>query len=216
MHWYDLIIEERTKEYYQQLMQFLDVEYERTTVYPPRLNIFNAFILAPFNKIKVVWINQDPYINGEATGLALSVSNETRTPPTLKNILKELKSDLGIDHQNDLSGWAREGVLLLNTVMTVEAGKSLSHVNKGWETFTDVIIKKINSDLSGVVFLLCGRPAQSKKILINQDKHFIIETSHFSPLAATKTDKPAIGSKCFSRINNILIEQHKIPIDWSK
>lgn len=214
--WIDIISDERQKEYYKQLMKFLDLEYEQKIIYPPRNNIFNAFILCPFNNIKVVILGQDPYFNGEAMGLSFSVSNSLKTPSSLKNIFKELKSDLNIDHQNDLSEWAKSGVLLLNTALTVEAGKPMSHANSGWTIFTDTIIHTISKNLNNVVFLLWGKPAQSKINLIDTSKHHIITSSHPSGLSATRTNEPFIGSKCFSRTNNYLTSNGREPIDWSK
>jgi uracil-DNA glycosylase len=185
-------------------------------IYPPRNLIYNALVLTPLESIKVVILGQDPYINGEATGLAFSVPTDYKMPPTMRNILKELKSDLDIDHGTDLTGWCSEGVLLLNTVLTVQAGKSLSHQNKGWETLTDVFIKEINDNCDGLVWWLAGKHAQSKIPMIDSSKHFIITTSHPSPLSATKTKEPFIGSKCFSRVNDYLVSVGKDPVDWSK
>jgi uracil-DNA glycosylase len=216
MKWIDIIKKEQEKDYYITLRQFLNSEYESKVIYPPRNLIYNALVLTPLESIKVVILGQDPYINGEATGLAFSVPTDYKMPPTMRNILKELKSDLDIDHGTDLTGWCSEGVLLLNTVLTVQAGKSLSHQNKGWETLTDVFIKEINDNCDGLVWWLAGKHAQSKIPMIDSSKHFIITTSHPSPLSATKTKEPFIGSKCFSRVNDYLVSVGKDPVDWSK
>lgn len=214
--WESIISNEKSKDYYISLQKFLDSEYESKTIYPSRNLIYNALILTPLKSIKVVIIGQDPFINGEATGLSFSVPIDKKIPPTMRNILKELKNDININHSTDLTGWCSEGILLLNTILTVQSGKSLSHKNKGWEILTDVFIKEINNNLNNVVWVLWGKFAQSKKNIIDQSKHYIIETSHCSPLSATKTDKPFIGSKCFSRVNDYLISINKNPIDWTK
>jgi uracil-DNA glycosylase len=213
--WIDVIADESIKDYYKKLQEFLDLEYSTYTIYPPRYLIFNAFYQCPLNELKVVILGLDPYINpDQAQGLCFSVFNNIKTPPSLRNLLKELHNDLNIIHKNDLTGWARQGVLMLNTILTVRQGQTLSHANMGWEIFTDNILKYINENCKEIIFLLLGNHAQKKKILIDINKHYIIEASHPCGMSCYKTDKPFMGSKCFSKVNNILTNLNKNCINW--
>jgi uracil-DNA glycosylase len=214
---------------FRQLAQFLEGEFRSGTVYPLPSEVFAALNLVPIDSVRVVIVGQDPYHGpGQAHGLAFSVPRGVRKlPPSLRNILKELQDDLGMSDppkSGCLTPWAKQGVLLLNTVLTVRAGEPLSHANRGWEEFTDAVLEAVasrHSD-SGVVFLLWGNPAQAKArnvLSLSSSKsssmHAVIKTSHPSPLAATKTSSPFLGSRCFSRANVALIERSYDPIDWS-
>lgn len=209
-----LAIEEQ-KPYYKALQKKVEEAYQTKTIYPPQNQIFNAFDLCPFEQVKVVVLGQDPYHNAQqAHGLAFSVLPGNKIPPSLRNIFIELKNDLGIDPPNhgDLTSWAKEGILLLNTILTVEAHRPLSHKNFGWEVFTDYIISILNQDKRPKVFVLWGNNAQRKSRLITNPNHLILSSSHPSPLSARHS---FFGSKVFSRINAYLIE-HKIePIDFT-
>ncbi len=211
--WDKLLNEEYQKEYFIELMNFINSEYKNKECYPQYSDIFNAFKLTDFDDVKVVILGQDPYHGiDEAHGLAFSVYNNIKNPPSLKNIFKELESDLNIKRDNsDLTGWAKQGVLLLNTVLTVLKDTPLSHKNKGWETFTDSVIK-ILSEKENIIFILWGNHAQSKKKIISSN-NFIIESSHPSPLGAYRG---FIGSKPFSQCNNHLNKINKAIIDFSK
>jgi uracil-DNA glycosylase len=209
--WDSILYEESRKKYFQELASFIDAEYARGKVYPPEEKIFNAFRLTPFNSLKIVILGQDPYHEcGQAEGLAFSVPYGCPLPPSLNNIFKELKSDLGIEPplSGSLRQWAERGVLLLNTALTVKEGEANSHKDKGWETFTDNIIKKISSKTAPVVFILWGGNARSKKPLINEKVHHIIESAHPSPLSAYNG---FFGSRPFSRAN-IFLKQNAV--DW--
>ena len=187
---------------------------EGHTVYPPGSLIFNAFNLTPFDKVKVVLIGQDPYHGrGQAHGLCFSVSDGIAQPPSLQNIFKELNSDLGlpIPRSGNLTAWAKQGVLLLNALLTVRANEASSHRNIGWETFTNAVIKKISDEKTGIVFLLWGKYAQEKEFLIDTSKHFILKAAHPSPYSAANG---FFGSKHFSKTNEILKQEGKEPIDW--
>lgn len=211
--WDQIIKEEIHKEYYLQLRQFLKVEYSTKEIYPPMNDIFNAFKYTSFKDTKVVILGQDPYINkGEAHGMAFSVTPTAKIPPSLKNIFKELNTDVGCSIPNNgyLMQWAEQGVLLLNTVLTVEAKKSKSHSKKGWEQFTTFIIEKLNSRQDPIVFLLWGRDAQSKLKLINNPNHKILTAAHPSPLALGKF----FGSKHFSKTNDFLRLNNYNEINW--
>lgn len=210
---------------FQKLAVFLEEQHRKgLTVYPPREQIFAALNLCPLEDVKLVIIGQDPYHGGQAHGLAFSVRQGVRPPPSLVNIFKEVTEDVGIEEprHGNLERWARQGVLLLNTVLTVEAGKANSHSNKGWEEVTDAIIREASErnetvGRSGLLFLLWGNAA-SKKVgnVIDEDSgHIIIQTSHPSPLGATKTKSPFLGSKCFSRANKALEKIGKNRIDWN-
>lgn len=215
MNWQDIIKEEQRKEYYQKLSAFLEEQYRQNkTIYPPQNEVMSAFDLTPFEKVKVIILGQDPYHGpNQAHGLAFSVRRGVPLPPSLRNIFKELQDDLDIpiSTNGDLSSWASQGVLLLNTVLTVEEGKAGSHHKKGWETFTDTVISKLNEFHSGLVFVLWGAPAQSKKKLIDLTKHFVVESVHPSPLSAYRG---FFGSKPFSQVNALLSKQGKEVIDW--
>ncbi|MBE6148885.1 MAG: uracil-DNA glycosylase [Firmicutes bacterium] len=189
--------------------------YEEKTIFPEKENIFNAFKLTDFDNVKVVIMGQDPYHGiGEAHGLSFSVQKGIRIPPSLQNIYKELRDDLGIPPKahGDLSGWAKQGVLLLNSVLTVEKDKASSHKGLGWELFTDYVIKLLNSKDDPIVFILWGNFAKEKKKYITNKKHFVVESPHPSPFSAYNG---FFGSKPFSKTNNFLIQNKKEPIDWS-
>ena len=206
--------DEFKKEYFTNLMNFIKNEYKTKTIYPKQNEVYNAFRYTDFNNVKVVIIGQDPYHGpNQAEGLSFSVSNEVLKPPSLQNIFKELESDLGIPFpkHNSLKPWAKQGVLLLNAVLTVEEHKPTSHKDKGWETFTDDVIKIINEKQEPVVFILWGAFARSKKSLITNPKHLIIESAHPSPFSARNG---FFGSKPFSRTNEFLRKNHLKEIDW--
>lgn len=185
-----------------------------SNTYPNKRDIFKAFNLCKFQDLKVVIIGQDPYHGeGEANGLAFSLNEEVKITPSLRNIFKELYSDLSINKTNkDLSGWAKQGILLMNSILTVEKDKPLSHKNIGWEEITDYIIKKISEEKSNVVFILWGNNAIAKEKLIDPSKHLIIKSAHPSPLSASRG---FFGSKPFSKTNNYLKKNNQSIIDWS-
>ena len=202
-----------SEEYFSSLKSFLITEKKNYTVFPPGKKIFSAFDRTPFEDVKVVIIGQDPYHGaGQANGLCFSVSDGIRKPPSLNNIFKELNSDLGIPipETGNLEPWADQGVLLLNATLTVRAGEAGSHQKKGWEKFTDGVIKKISDDKEGVVFLLWGRFAHTKAELIDENKHHVLKAAHPSPLARGAY----FGSKHFSKTNKILKQKGLNPIDW--
>lgn len=212
--WLDAINGEFKKDYYRDLYLFIKKEYSTQVVYPAAEDIFNAFHLTPLSKVKVVIIGQDPYHNAnQAHGLCFSVKPEVEIPPSLVNIYKELQSDLGcyIPNNGYLVKWAEQGVLLLNTVLTVRAHQAASHQGKGWEMFTDAIIKAVNEQDRPIVFILWGKPAQMKKKMLTNPKHLILEAPHPSPLSAYRG---FFGSKPFSKTNNYLVEHGIEPIDW--
>lgn len=191
--------------------------YRRHTVYPPAGEMFTALNLCSFEDVKVVIIGQDPYHGpNQANGLAFSVHKGVRTPPSLRNMIKEAMVDVGIAKptHGDLSHWASQGVLLLNTCLTVRAGSANSHKGHGWETFTDAIIREVNRK-DHIVFLMWGQPAMAKIKHVDITKHQILSCAHPSPLSATKTNKPFIGSRCFSKCNAALVKFGKAPIDWN-
>ncbi|MCI5703072.1 MAG: uracil-DNA glycosylase [Erysipelotrichaceae bacterium] len=211
---WDLVLkDELEKDYFKKLGIFVKNEYKNKTIYPAYNNIFKALRLTDYDKVKVVILGQDPYHGvNEAHGLSFSVLEGVRRPPSLDNIFKELYSDLGIKRENNnLTDWALQGVLLLNSVLTVEKDKAFSHSNKGWEIFTDTIIERLNERNSPVIFVLWGNAARSKKALIDQNKHYIIESAHPSPLSASRG---FFGSKPFSRINKILRDNNEKEIEW--
>lgn len=212
--WDNLLKDEYNKDYFKDLEKFVLKEYNAKTIYPKINEVYNAFRYTSFNDIKVVIIGQDPY-HGEnqAEGLCFSVKKGVQKPPSLVNIFKELHDDLGyaIPKNGSLVSWTKEGVLLLNAVLTVEKDKAASHKGKGWEIFTDEVIKIINKKDTPVVFILWGSYARSKKELITNKKHFIIESAHPSPLSA---HNGFFGSRPFSRTNNFLIEHGLKPINW--
>jgi uracil-DNA glycosylase len=199
--------------YFQDIVHFLKTEKDAgKTIYPPGKLIFNAFNLTPFDTVKVVILGQDPYHGaGQAHGLSFSVLPGIKPPPSLVNIFKELKSDIGLDMPNDfgdLTHWAKQGVLLLNTALTVRAGEPFSHAKTGWSKFTDAVIETI----SDIIFILWGKFAQEKISLIDTGKHFILGSSHPSPFSA---HKGFLGCKHFSRTNELLVKTKQQPIDWN-
>lgn len=213
--WDDVLQGEFEKEYYVKLRAFLKYEYSTTIVHPDMYDIFNAFKATPYKDVKAVIIGQDPYYRpGQAHGMCFSVRKGTPLPPSLKNIYKELNSDLGIPIPKDgyLKKWADEGVLLLNTVLTVRSGIPLSHKGMGWETFTDDVLKKLNEREDPIVFLLWGAPARNKGEIITNPVHYKLTAAHPSPLSATNG---FFGCKHFSKTNEILRSIGKEPIDWS-
>mgnify|MGYP002624124689 CR=1 FL=1 len=212
--WDTYLKDEFNKEYFKEILKQVEKEYKEKTCYPPKNEIFNAFRYTTYENLKVVIIGQDPY-HGEnqAEGLSFSVKNTVSRPPSLQNIFKELESDLGIkvSNNNSLIPWAKEGVLLLNAVLTVEEKKPASHQMIGWETFTDEVIKVINKKEEPVVFILWGNFARNKKKLITNPNHFIIESPHPSPFSAYNG---FFGSKPFSKTNNFLESKGIKPINW--
>lgn len=213
--WNEVIGGELEKPYFLELKKFLDHEYEVQTVYPDVQDIFNAFHYTSYANLKVVLLGQDPYHGpGQAHGLSFSVKPGIPAPPSLVNIFKELKDDMGIDMPKSgyLKRWADQGVLLLNTVMTVRGGEANSHKNKGWEVFTDQVIRAINAKEDPVVFWLWGKPAQDKAKLITNPHHLILRAPHPSPLSVYRG---FYGSKPFSQTNAFLIQNKKAPIDWT-
>lgn len=211
--WDLLLAPEFQKPYFLKLQAFLDEEYQKYTIYPVRENIFNALKYTNYQDVKVVIIGQDPYINpNEAHGLAFSVPEGIKLPPSLRNIFKEIEDDLGIRNTcGSLLNWARQGVLLLNATLTVRAGQVGSHRNLGWELFTDEIIRLLNQRTDPIIFLLWGKDAQAKKNLITNHHHFILTAPHPSPLSAYGG---FFGCRHFSQVNKILTSLNKTPIDW--
>ena len=212
--WDIILKEEFEKPYFKELMEFVKNEYKEKTIYPYYPNIFNALKYTDYDDLKVVILGQDPYHGmGEAHGLSFSVLEGVNKPPSLKNIFKELKDDLGIEEPKDgnLISWTKEGVMLLNSVLTVEKDKPASHQNRGWETFTDAVISKINEKQTPVVFILWGSFAKSKKALITNPIHHIIESAHPSPFSA---NKGFFGTKPFSRTNEFLKANNIKEINW--
>lgn len=212
--WLNAIGDEFHKDYYRDLYHFVKDEYNQTIIYPKADDIFNAFHLTPLEKVKVVIIGQDPY-HGEnqAHGLCFSVQPSVDIPPSLVNIYKELHDDLGLKIPNNgyLQEWAEQGVLLLNTVLTVRAHQAGSHQGKGWEQFTDAVIKAVNREDRPIVFILWGRPAQMKKKMLTNPKHLVLEAPHPSPLSAYRG---FFGSKPFSKANDFL-ESHGVEkVNW--
>ena len=211
--WKNELASEFHAPYFKQLKTFLVAEREKYTIFPPGKLIFAAFDNTPFDEVKVVIIGQDPYHGrGQANGLCFSVGPNVAKPPSLVNIFKELQDDLGIPipEKGGLEPWAKQGVLLLNATLTVREGQAGSHHGKGWEQFTDAVIRKISEEKKGIVFLLWGRFAHTKEELINADKHFILKAAHPSPLARGAF----FGCKHFSKTNKILEQQGIEPIDW--
>lgn len=211
---WDLILQdEMKKSYFKYIKEFIKEERLIKTIYPSANDLFNAFKLTDFKDIKVVILGQDPYHGEkEAMGLSFSVRRGVRTPPSLRNIFKELKDDLNITRTDtDLSDWAKQGVFLLNTVLTVEKDKANSHKEIGWEIFTDYVISQIDEKLDNVVFILWGRQARDKKEIMSNKNNYIIESAHPSPLSAYHG---FFGSKPFSKTNNYLEEHNKKKINW--
>ena len=212
--WKEKLREEFEKDYFITLTGFIREEYRTKQVFPPATRIFNAFDLCPFDRVKVVIIGQDPYHNvGQAHGLCFSVTDGTEYPPSLVNIFKELNSDLGIPvpHSGNLERWARQGVLLLNAILTVRAHQALSHQNKGWERFTDAAISALNRDRDNIVFMLWGNYAQNKGASIDPARHLILKTVHPSPLSASRG---FIGCSHFSKCNEWLVARGLEPVAW--
>jgi len=212
-NWKELIEHEATKPYYQSLRQYVYGEYDNHVVYPPKEQIFAALRHTPYDSVKVVILGQDPYINvNEAHGMAFSVMPTAKIPPSLKNIFKELHDDLGCSIPNNgyLMPWATQGVLLLNTVLTVRAKESKSHADKGWETFTDQVILSLNDHPSPLVFLLWGKSAQAKANMIDDSRHKVLQAPHPSPLARGGF----FGCRHFSKTNEFLMQNGIDPIDW--
>ena len=213
-HWAPFFAQEQQKEYYHKLSAFVEAEYESKTVFPPKDQIFNAFLTTDLPDVRVVILGQDPYHEvGQAMGLAFSVEKETKIPPSLRNMYKELESDLGIfpAPNGDLSRWAEQGVFLLNAVLTVREGAANSHKKKGWETFTDNTIRALDADPSPKVFLLWGNPARAKKALIQNPNHLVLEAAHPSPLSA---HNGFFGCRNFSKANAFLTQHGFAPINW--
>ncbi|NLN18483.1 MAG: uracil-DNA glycosylase [Firmicutes bacterium] len=213
--WAEKLDDQFEMPYYKALRQFLIHEYRTTTVYPDMYDIFNALHYTPYAATKVCILGQDPYHGpGQAHGLSFSVKPGVPAPPSLQNIFKELKNDLGcpIPNHGCLEKWAREGVLLLNAVLTVRRGQPNSHAGKGWEHFTNRVVEVLNEREDPVVFILWGRNAQAKKSMIDADRHFIIESAHPSPLSA---HYGFFGSRPFSRANRFLQQIGKEPVDWA-
>lgn len=212
--WLAALGNEFRQPYYLELYKFVRSEYSRYTIYPNAEDIFNAFHLTPLSEVKVVILGQDPYHNeNQAHGLCFSVKPEVDIPPSLVNIYKELQEDLGcyIPNNGYLEKWARQGVLLLNTLLTVRAHQAFSHQGKGWERFTDSVIRAVNEQDRPIVFILWGKPAQSKKSMLNNPKHLILEAPHPSPLSSFRG---FFGSKPFSKTNEFLQNHNIAPIDW--
>ena len=213
MTWKEILEKEQKQSYYQDLLTFVAQERKEHIVYPPEGQVFTCFELTPYEKVKVVILGQDPYHQpNQAMGLAFSVQKNQPLPKSLINIFKELETDLGIKNTNgDLSHWAQQGVFMMNTLMTVRESQPMSHQGKGWETFTDKILKSLGEREKPIIFVLWGKKAQDKKLFI-ESHHYIIESSHPSPLSAYRN---FWGSKPFSRINEILEKEGLRPIDWS-
>lgn len=212
--WEKALREEFSKDYYKKLFMKIREEYQTKTIYPPADDIFNAFHFTPLEEVKVVILGQDPYHEpGQAHGLCFSVKPHVQIPPSLVNIYKELENDLGcyIPNNGYLEKWARQGVLMLNTVLTVRAHQANSHKDLGWERFTDAAIRVLAGQDRPMVFVLWGKPAQKKREMICNPKHLIIQSAHPSPLSAYRG---FFGSRPFSRINDYLKENGLLPIDW--
>ena len=213
--WNKILKEEFNSQYFIELKEFLVEEKKKYNIYPPGRLIFNAFNRTPFEKVKVVLLGQDPYHGkGQAHGLCFSVPSGISQPPSLVNIFKELRNDLNVSSptHGNLEKWAGQGVFLLNATLTVRASQPGSHQNKGWETFTDSVIRKISEKRAGIIFLLWGKYARAKESLIDTNKHYILKAAHPSPYSA---DYGFFGCKHFSKTNNILSRHGLSIIDWS-
>ena len=214
--WNEILAEEMQKDYYQELQAFVQKRRAEVRVFPDEKNVFNALELTPFESVKVVILGQDPYHGfGQAHGLSFSVQKGIPLPPSLRNIYKELQEDIGGDlpTEGDLTHWAKQGVLLLNTVLTVEEGNANSHKGMGWERLTNRLIESLNELNHPVIFILWGKPAQDKEKLIANTNHVILKAPHPSPLSAYRG---FFGSKPFSKVNEILIQQGQTPICWKE
>ena len=212
--WDNILKEEFEKEYFTKLSAFLDEEYASGPVYPPRDEIFSALKYTAYEDVKIVIIGQDPYHEeGQAHGLCFSVKPGVQTPPSLVNMYKELGTDLGCYTPNNgyLIKWAKQGILLLNAVLTVRGGEANSHRKKGWENFTDAVIKKLNEREKPIIFLLWGNNAKEKLAFITNPKHYVLSAAHPSPLSATRG---FMGCRHFSKANTILTNENMTPIDW--
>lgn len=212
--WLDAISDEFKKPYYKELYNFVKEEYSKTVVYPPADDIFNAFHFTPLSEVKVLILGQDPYHNvNQAHGLSFSVKPGEDIPPSLQNIYQELHDDLNcyIPNNGYLEKWAKEGVLLLNTVLTVRAHQANSHQGKGWEHFTDAVINAVNQQDRPIVYMLWGKPAQAKASMLTNPKHLILKAPHPSPLSAYRG---FFGCKHFSQANEFLEKNGIAPIDW--
>lgn len=212
--WQEVVGEEFDKPYYAELREFLKDQYETATVYPPKDEIWSAFEHTAYKDVKVVILGQDPYHGpGQAHGLSFSVKPGVKIPPSLRNMFKELQDDIACKKPSDgtLTKWADQGVMMLNTVLTVRQGEAHSHRGKGWETFTDEVIRKLSERQEPVIFVLWGRPAQTKKGLIDLERHDVIEAPHPSPLSA---NRGFFGSRPFSKVNSLLQQRGEPPIDF--
>lgn len=212
--WKEKLQDEFSKDYFQNLTSFVRKEYQQYTIYPPGGKIFNAFDSCPFDQVKVVILGQDPYHGPrQANGLAFSVNEGVAVPPSLQNIYKELKDDLGKEppKSGDLERWAQQGVLLLNATLTVRAGSAGSHQGKGWEEFTDGVLRILSQQREHLVFILWGAYARRKGSFVDRRKHLVLEAPHPSPLSATNG---FFGSKPFSKTNAYLLENGISPINW--
>jgi uracil-DNA glycosylase len=212
--WKEALQAEFNAPYFAQLTAFVREEYARTRCYPKAKDIFRAFNVCPLQDVKVLILGQDPYHGeGQAHGLCFSVNRGVDIPPSLLNIYKELHSDIGmpIPKHGDLTGWATQGVLLLNDVLTVRANQAASHQKRGWETFTDAVIRIVNASCDHVVFMLWGRYAQDKARLIDPNKHLVLSSVHPSPLSASRG---FFGNKHFSKANTFLTQKNKMPVNW--
>ena len=213
-HWDKVLDHEYHEEYFKKIVAYINQAYKEREIFPPKSRILRALSLTDYDDVRVVILGQDPYHGvGEANGLAFAVSDGVKIPPSLRNIYKELYNDLGIEPASvgNLECWAKEGVLLLNAVLTVEKDKPASHKFLGWENFTDAIIKSLNDKDTPVVFILWGNFARSKKSLITNPKHYVIESAHPSPFSA---NYGFFGSKPFSKTNEFLKKNHLKEIDW--
>ena len=212
--WKKALSPEFDKEYFRSLVEFLHAQKRAgKVIYPPGSMIFRAFELTPLEEVKVVILGQDPYHGpGQAMGLSFSVPDGVKAPPSLRNIFKEIETDLGVrmSGRPNLEKWARQGVLLLNAMLTVEAGLAGSHSRIGWQAFTDAVIKYLSDNREGIVFLLWGNFARSKKLLIDTSRHYVLEAAHPSPLSGGAF----FGCRHFSKTNQILLSEGKTPIDW--
>ncbi|MEG0732479.1 MAG: uracil-DNA glycosylase [Vagococcus sp.] len=212
--WKNILNNETNRDYFKQLTQFLETEYSTQTIFPAKNNIFSALEATSYENTQVVILGQDPYHgDNQAHGLSFSVLPGEKIPPSLRNMYKELASDLNMAEPSSgyLMPWANQGILLLNTVLTVQKGKANSHKNKGWEIFTNQIIEQLNLREDPIIFVLWGKPAQQKKTMIDTNKHFVVEAPHPSPLSAYRG---FFGSKPYSTINQILTQQGKKTINW--
>lgn len=214
-NWKEFIGEEASKPYYKHLKQYIDKEYENEVIYPIKDHVFNAFKFCPLDKVKIVILGQDPYHGqGQAHGLSFSVNKGISIPPSLRNIYRELQEDIGFipPMHGDLTEWAKQGVLLLNDVLTVQAGKAGSHQKLGWEQFTANVVSFLSEQKHGLVFMLWGNHAMKKGKNIDNEKHFVLESGHPSPMSANQGKW--FGNKHFSKANTYLLNNGEKPINW--